>query len=720
MRRLLSITLISLLFTVAVGAILWQQGKIQAWAKAQIVKAYLHYVAPQLPFEIEELTYEASWKEIRSGHLPKLTLLIRYQDWKFFLEGPLQLSQTQTEIGLHFAPNASVLLPYPTSSVTVDLTLQAKWIKKWRSLEPIQVNLQVGSQKFSWPAFGIKTAPLQVQLKWHSGEKFRINIGIDSLDYTASPQRLVHTGKMEFEASTPFIWGSPIQAPGPLEFKLTLPSAEILWDEIYLDLPLNATPLLGSYLWLPSQEVQLRSPKGIDLSASYDQTTHLFEANWKTSPLFIPDLLKHTLASTSSSGGSLRSLAPLREMVFVNGRFQTRGFAQFQNGSLKTLTSRNEISHLSLKWPSNHLALKDLKLSLPISLRQPTQGKISFDLFSFRRWKTSLPPTPVKIIPPFRNSAWNATLGKQEFPLQVYKLPLKIGQIQIELNHGSPKLTSSLDLAAYPVRKVLKRICLENTPVPPSSVGFHFEKVEVTPSTIDITGDLHAYLFDGVIDVDEIGIYDLDTPVPELDFNMDFQGIRLDQIGRWFSFGEMDGALTGFAHDVTFQSWLPTQYAVKLDAKPYRFKDVIFSTDAMKNIVLLVGGEEAANLPGIADWLAFGLPMKLMGGYNVQYAGFDLVSSGGYILLETHDPPEQVKEDPKHHHYLLSGKNFKMPLRSSHYPLVVDATAMSNYVHQMIVQFGKIDQSKAEKARANLLEKEDEDELPSDCYAPGF
>ena len=73
------------------------------------------------------------------------------------------------------------------------------------------------------------------------------------------------------------------------------------------------------------------------------------------------------------------------------------------------------------------------------------------------------------------------------------------------------------------------------------------------------------------------------------------------------------------------------------------------------------------------------------------------------MILETLDPPEIFEKTGKH--FILYGRRFMMPLRTSHYPLVADAAAMSNFVRHMLLQIEQIRSGKTQESDANANEE---------------
>src|SRR6185437_3503957 len=110
-------------------------------------------------------------------------------------------------------------------------------------------------------------------------------------------------------------------------------------------------------------------------------------------------------------------------------------------------------------------------------------------------------------------------------------------------------------------------------------------------------------------------------------------GVRLDELGAWSGFGEMDGMLRAYAHDVVMQAWLPTQYDFSFQAVPYSRPKLVFSPEAMKNVARLVAADAIDRLPGIVKWLAFGWPRRTFGGYDLYFFGVNLFSRDGKILF---------------------------------------------------------------------------------------
>ena len=141
----------------------------------------------------------------------------------------------------------------------------------------------------------------------------------------------------------------------------------------------------------------------------------------------------------------------------------------------------------------------------------------------------------------------------------------------------------------------------------------------------------------------------------------------------------------------------------------------------MRNLVKLFAADAIDQIPSIAQWFAFGWPSRVFGGYDIQYAGLKLNSKDAQIKLETLDPPEVLTKERQH--FFLYGPRFKMPLRSFHYPLIVDATAMGNFVRQITLTLEEIvrNKNKNKNVKAAAEEKSvNEDQELGQCLVPEF
>jgi hypothetical protein len=171
---------------------------------------------------------------------------------------------------------------------------------------------------------------------------------------------------------------------------------------------------------------------------------------------------------------------------------------------------------------------------------------------------------------------------------------------------------------------------------------------------------------------------------------------------------------------VTFQKWLPTHFDFSIDAIPIK-NWIEFSPEAMRNLISLFAGDAVEHIPGIAREGFFGGLSHRLGGFDVKYAGLSLFSDGGTILVETHDLPDVYHLMKKH--YIFWGHRFKMPLESSHYPVVMNETGLARVLTRMKSRIQAIAEKKNHSDLVNPSEEnnahESNDKTP-DCMPPVF
>lgn len=272
---------------------------------------------------------------------------------------------------------------------------------------------------------------------------------------------------------------------------------------------------------------------------------------------------------------------------------------------------------------------------------------------------------------------------KTTFPISFSNLGLSFGPLESKID--SPRsfhFSTSMKLNETPLKDLFEKLCISRGRDLPATLMANFSAIEIDPEMTDWAGKARLAIFGGYVDVEDITIFDYLTEVPETQFSATWDDIKLDQAAAWSNFGKIDGVLYGHANDVVLEKWFPTRFDFLLSAKPYRKGDIVFSPDAMKNFVALVAEDALDQIPKFAKFFAFGWPSRAFGGYDVDYAGISMFSADGTILLETLDPKEVYQTQQRH--FILYGNRFKMPLESRQYPVILDATAVGNFVHRII------------------------------------
>jgi hypothetical protein len=723
---------------------LWQRGAIQAWllqkAETAVVRLYHDKLEGKIPIEVEKVEYQKNWREILVGRIEPVSITLKKDDVRIHLSGPLHFPALNWETAKQLYRKIKDL---PLEHGRGDLTLEYDPVIRFESssqnrlLDPLQTHLsltlsgelndlQSASLSFSnlpqnphwkWASVGIDLEQPLLQIDWKESR--------DS-EKSLSPLKAQFTAKSVAHGDTLRVTAPKLSAQIPLSLSpFQLGSvADLNWQAK------NGEALLGDRYFALSEpplhgQAQIREGSSLDLALGQTKGKQLHlqlrprtrtrtrpnslddQAEYKIrlDPLALQEVIPSFLKATANAGAPFTNLAFLQNVKFKDGHLSASvegtiplqkkagnsripDFSRILSGG-KIEEANLALSQASLLWPERQLAIKNLNLKIPYLAHQGFEGELSVSRFGYRKLRGRLLPTRISFEERGATSLFRIGEKGSRIPLDVDGLVLRIESIggSAQLSPFQYHLDTRISLEPTPLEQLALPLCLEKpgSRILPAKVRIDLPKIDLTSGDIDLTGFIRADLFGGSIQIDEMGVFDFLSPVPEVDFNAELEGIDLHELGNWLNFGEMDGTLSAFAKDVVFQSWLPTQYNFEVKVKPLHRSKVVFSPAAMKNFARLFAGEGIEHLPSYAEWLAFGWPSRFLGGYDIDYAGVKIRSEDGYIRLETLDPLyEGETESSRRKHFILYGKRFKIPLKSSRYPLILDAPAMGDYVHQMI------------------------------------
>lgn len=649
-------------FIAAVFAGVYSLTARREWIQNQLLDALVRRFSPHLPFEIDSYRLSRNLDHFEA-RLHRGSVVIT-------LSGPVKALDIGGEAGweIDYRPEVEVV-------GWVKVRLLAQIGIRGRQLTGLKVALDPASApKVSLKALGLDIAEPRLEAEAIPGESFesRIQFSARSVTWTdpAHDQHAVSVEHVELQAQHGLerTWA-----------RLQAKSGELLWDDLYRELPLSLAPVE-----LRAQNLRkLGDP--FDLTIGREGHPRLVstvrpgsDATWSVTRLPLEPLLRWAAPET------------FEKLELKGGLLTTSGRVGLSAGA-RVESAQARIERLALRSESAGYAATGIRLQGSYDRRREAQpATLSAEKVYYRHFSGALDPVAIEWTPESARIAG-------ALPLRIEGLPLTIGPSRVELE---PELhvTSSLQLERAPLAAIARGFCLPLDRTPPGEATIRLSAVEAGPDYIDPTGQAYIDLFQGRVQLNEIGVYDLDTEVPEIDFDAEWSGIDLKAMSSWLRFGEILGTLEGHARNVVFQSTLPTQYQLLVQAKPLPGESFVeFSPDAMKNTVKLFTGENLdEQIPGIASWLMFGWPSRVFGGYDVHYAGIKVTSENGTIIVETLDPEKVVRETQKH--FVLYGPRFKMPLRSANYPVFIDATAMANFVHQLTRTLKSIQEAKGESA----------------------
>jgi hypothetical protein len=636
------------------------------WIQNQLLDALVARFAPHLPFEIDSYRLSRNLDHFEA-RLHRGAIVVT-------LSGPVKALDIGGEAGweIDYRPDVEVV-GWARGRLIAQIGIRG------RKLTGLKVALDPASApKLSLTPLGLEITEPRLEVEAIPGESYetKVDFAARSVTWTdpAHNQHAVSAEHLELHAQHGLEHTSA---------QLSAKTGELLWDDFYRELPLSHVPI-----GLTAQNLrQAGDPFELTIGLPSHPQLHStvrpgVDATWSVSRLPVEPVLRWAIPSIGESlelkGGALTTAGRVSLSAKVGG-------------TARIESAQATLEGLALRSEKASYAATGVRAQVTYDRHRAVQkGTLSAKRIDYRHFTGGLSPLAIEWAPEF--ARFDRTL-----PLRVEGVPLSIGPTSVVFK-PELKVTSSLQLGRTPLPVIAKGFCQPLDKTPPGEATAQFTRVEAGSGYIDPTGQATVDLFGGRIQLNEIGVYDLDTDVPETDFDAEWSGIDLQSLSAWLRFGEILGTLEGHAHEVVFQSTLPTHYLFEMQAKPLSGENFVeFSPDAMKNVVKLFTGENLdEQIPGIAGWLMFGWPSRVFGGYDVHYAGIKATSENGTIVVETLDPEKVVRETRKH--FVLYGPRFKMPLKSIQYPVLIDATAMANFVHQLTRTLKSIQEAKGESA----------------------
>ncbi len=632
-----------------------------------------------------------------------------------------------------------------------------------KSSEPLQIQipevhtdlkhptLRMGSPELTWEWRDRKLSDERAE--GHS--KLNLKTGLVSMNWTKNQEGKKIDSEASLASLTVNIEGplslSEFQPQGDWDIELQSGDLELLWEDRYLSLPLSSGHLrtrVSSEGKAPNLLIRAKSswyftgsPRPwLSIGWLPEENT----INWE-----IPAI---SIASIQNTLGDWPEMSPLRNYEIRSGRVSTNGSAKSLGAEgLVKLQGKLEVRDLSLRDSNSRLLAQGIEIEIPLApfstdaSRVPlhtSRVEIEAKRLQWRGITARVPRHSIylgKSAPNERNS--EVALESGPFPLEISSLPLKIGSFHgripnpVDLisrsNEAAERTTDALDapwilidhlnLASWSPSPLSEKACLPRRWIPEMKLDIQLSDLFLNPSQIDPDGQITVALFGGKLEASNLGGYRLDSAVPEYDFSLDWDNLHLSQMARWIHFGGIDGILTGYAHDVVLQSWLPTRYHFNFDVKPDRSRKAIFTSRAMQNTVKILMGDATQSLPGVAQWLLFDWPSRMLGDYAIDFAGISATSKDGIIELNSHTPDAILKEE-NGTHFILHSSRFKIPIRSETHPVQIDAIAMSNFLRRVGEQIASLSQEKEEDSEEvkKTIDNERNENESALCPTPEF
>jgi len=225
-------------------------------------------------------------------------------------------------------------------------------------------------------------------------------------------------------------------------------------------------------------------------------------------------------------------------------------------------------------------------------------------------------------------------------------VPVLDGQLQIDsfsiINPGRADMTVKLDGALTPVSMVGFTGSM-GWPIMSGELTASIDGLTYSQGRLVVGGVINLGLFDGNVNIRNLYIENLFGLVPALYADIDIDLLDLELLTNRFTFGQIQGRLSGKVHNLELQAWEPVYFEAELATPkddPSRHR---ISQKAVENLGYLGGGSGGALSGGFLQifknysYGRMGISCRLfnglceMGGVDSTADGFIIVSRGGLL-----------------------------------------------------------------------------------------
>ena len=123
-------------------------------------------------------------------------------------------------------------------------------------------------------------------------------------------------------------------------------------------------------------------------------------------------------------------------------------------------------------------------------------------------------------------------------------------------------------------------------------------QIRSTGDTLRSEGQVHADLFGGQLQIDQMEIENLFSTVPSLKLAARFQNIRLEQVSDTFAFGKISGILEGAVNDLVITEGQPARFQAQVETVERPESSQWISVEALNKITILSSGQDSNVLYG--------------------------------------------------------------------------------------------------------------------------
>ena len=136
------------------------------------------------------------------------------------------------------------------------------------------------------------------------------------------------------------------------------------------------------------------------------------------------------------------------------------------------------------------------------------------------------------------------------------------------------------------------------------SVTADLGEFEYVGGMLQSEGEARIDVFGGTIQVRNLRARDIFSSYRSLEGDIDFHGIDLEQLTRTFAFGEINGIMDGYIHDLRLFGTVPSAFVAELATRDQGLRNI--SVKALNNLtVISQGGLSAALSRGVYRFIDF-------------------------------------------------------------------------------------------------------------------
>lgn len=223
-------------------------------------------------------------------------------------------------------------------------------------------------------------------------------------------------------------------------------------------------------------------------------------------------------------------------------------------------------------------------------------------------------------------------------------VPILDGQLQINslsmTNPGKADMQITFDGALTPV-SMNDFTGLMGWPVMSGELTAAIDGLTYSQGMLEVDGQINLGLFDGNVYIRNLRIQDLFGLVPSLYADIDIDMLDLELLTNRFTFGQIQGHISGKVHELELQAWEPVYFEAELATPKDDTTRHRISQKAVENLGYIGGGAGGALSGGFLrifkhySYGRMGISCRLyngsceMGGVGTTPDGFIIVSRGG-------------------------------------------------------------------------------------------